>query len=87
MADAYLSDPAQAIVPLSGSMNSANFKGKDIYLLFYNNATASAATEMGIFRMANREDNQDGSTGIFPTGNNATGEGNQSSILQIQKRP
>jgi hypothetical protein len=54
-------------------MNNANYKGKDIYLLFYNSATASAATEIGIFRMANREDNPDGSTGIFPTGNNATG--------------
>ena len=73
MADAYLSDPDQAIVTLSGSMNNANFKGKDIYLLFYNNATASAANEIGIFRMAIREDNPDGSTGIFPTGNNATG--------------
>lgn len=73
MADAYLSDPNQAIVTLSGSMNNANFKGKDIYLLFYNSATASAANEIGIFRMANREDNPDGSTGIFPTGNNATG--------------
>ena len=42
MSDAYLSDPAQAIVTLSGSMNNANFLGKDVYLLFYNNATASA---------------------------------------------
>ncbi|NBV96700.1 MAG: hypothetical protein EBT30_04010, partial [Verrucomicrobia bacterium] len=73
MSDAYLSDPAQAIVTLSGSMNNANFLGKDVYLLFYNNATASAASELGIFRMANREDNPDGSTGIFPTGANATG--------------
>ena len=73
MADAYLSDPNQAIVTLSGSMDNSNYKGKDIYLLFYNSATASAANEIGIFRMANREDNPDGSTGIFPTGNNATG--------------
>jgi len=73
MADAYLSDPNQAIVTLSGSMNNASFKGKDIYLLFYNNATASGATEMGVFRMANRMDDPDLSTGIFPTGNNATG--------------
>jgi len=73
MLDAYLSDPTQAVRSLEGSMNSANFKGKDIYLLFYNNATASVANEIGIFRMANREDNQDGATGIFPTGNNATG--------------
>ena len=73
MADAYLSDPNQAIVTLSGSMNDAKYIGKDIYLLFYNSATASAANEIGIFRMANREDNPDGSTGIFPTGNNATG--------------
>jgi len=55
------------------TLNNANFIGKDAYLLFYNNATASAATEIGIFRMAIREDNPDGATGIFPTGKNASG--------------
>jgi hypothetical protein len=55
------------------SMNKTDFLGKDSYLLFYNNATEGAATEMGIFRMAIREDNPDGATGIFPTGNNAAG--------------
>lgn len=55
------------------TLNNANFRGKDAYLLFYNNATASEATEIGIFRMAIREDNPDGATGIFPTGANASG--------------
>jgi len=55
------------------TLNNANFRGKDAYLLFYNNATASEANEIGIFRMAIREDNPDGATGIFPTGANASG--------------
>ena len=73
----FLYTDKSTIVPIDDNnnftMNNANFKGKDIYLLFYNSATASGANEIGIFRMANREDNPDVSTGIFPTGSNATG--------------
>ena len=80
MVDAYLSDPNQAIVTLSGSMNDAKYKGKDIYLLFYNNATASAATEIGIFRTAIPFEPLDGDNkptgqgvGLFPSGDDGFG--------------
>ena len=55
MADGYLNDPDQAQVSLDGSI-STTFRGKDVYLLFYNNASFNDATEMGIFRMAARAD-------------------------------
>jgi len=77
MADVFTTDPAQAIVSLesaTGTMNNANFKGRDVYLLFYNNSSFSAATEMGIFRMAFRDDNPDLSAGVFPTGAQFSGE-------------
>ena len=64
MSDAFLQDPDQSIINLSKPIG-ANLKGKDIYLLFYNNAVPSSASEIGIFRMKNR-DNGDG-IGIFPT--------------------
>ena len=48
----------------------ADLRGKDIYLLFYNAATANAATEVAIFRMKQDLllDDPAGSTGVFNTG-------------------
>jgi len=66
MADAYLNDPDQAQVSLDGSI-STTFRGKDVYLLFYNNASFNDATEMGIFRMAARADVPGEGVGVFPT--------------------
>ena len=77
MADAFTTDPAQGIVALesaTGTMNNANLRGRDVYLLFYNNSSFSAASEMGIFRMAFREDNSNLGIGIFSTGAQFTGE-------------
>ena len=77
MSNGFASDPAQAVVSLetaTGALNNANFKGRDVFLLFYNNSDVSAATEMGIFRMAFREDNSNLGIGIFSTGAQFTGE-------------
>jgi len=72
MADAYLNDPDQAQVSLDGSIITT-FRGKDVYLLFYNNASFDDATEMGIFRMAARADVPGEGVGVFPTGEDASG--------------
>ena len=47
-----------------------SLRGKDIYLLFYNTATANAATEVAIFRMKQNLllDDPTLSTGVFNTG-------------------
>ena len=77
MSNGFASDPGQAVVSLetaTGALNNANFKGRDVFLLFYNNSDVSAATEMGIFRMAFREDNSNLGIGIFSTGAQFTGE-------------
>ena len=77
MSNGFASDPAQAVVSLEsdlGALNNANFRGRDVYLLFYNNSDFSAASEMGIFRMAFREDNSNLGIGIFSTGAQFTGE-------------
>jgi hypothetical protein len=72
MADAYLNDPDQAQVSLDGSI-STTFRGKDVYLLFYNNASFNDATEMGIFRMAARADVPGEGVGVFPTSDDGFG--------------
>jgi hypothetical protein len=51
----------------SGTLNGASFKGKDVYLLFYNSSNFATATEMGIFRMAFRDPNPDFPVGVFPS--------------------
>lgn len=72
MADAYLNDPDQAQVSLDGSI-STTFRGKDVYLLFYNNASFNDATEMGIFRMAAVADVPGEGVGVFPTSDDGFG--------------
>ena len=72
-------DPASAIFPATDADGipleaqpaiGADLRGKDIYLLFYNAATANAATEVAIFRMKQGLllDDPAGSTGVFNTG-------------------
>ena len=70
MSDAFLQDPDQSIINVTNPIG-ANLRGKDIYLVFYNNASPTSASEIGIFRMKNRA-NAD-AIGIFPTQAGALG--------------
>jgi len=70
MSDAFLQDPDQSIINVTNPIG-ANLRGKDIYLVFYNNASPASASEIGIFRMKNRA-NAD-AIGIFPTQAGALG--------------
>jgi len=47
-----------------------SFKGRRMYLIFYNAATAAAATELAIFRYLTPTDLIIGSQGVFPTAGN-----------------
>ncbi|NBS13353.1 hypothetical protein EBT23_01365 [bacterium] len=67
MADAYLTDPDQGIITLDGDMASAAIRGKDIYLIFYDNSSPGSASEMAVLRMADRSQAAGSGTGIFPT--------------------
>jgi hypothetical protein len=70
MSDGFLQNPDQSIINVTNPIG-ANLRGKDIYLVFYNNASPSSASEIGIFRMKNRA-NAD-AIGIFPTQAGALG--------------
>ena len=72
-------DPVTAIFPATDDDGlpleaqpaiGTSLQGKDIYLLFYNAATANLATELAIFRMKQDLllDDPAGSTGIFSSG-------------------
>jgi hypothetical protein len=72
-------DPVTAIFPATDDDGlpleaqpaiGTSLQGKDIYLLFYNAATANLATELAIFRMKQDllVDDPAGSTGIFSSG-------------------
>lgn len=70
MSDAFLQDPDQSVINLNNPIG-ANLRGKDIYLVLYNSASPISATEIGIFRMKNR-DNALGN-GVFPAQTGALG--------------
>jgi hypothetical protein len=78
-------NPATAIFPATDAEGipleaqpgiGTSLQGKDIYLLFYNAATANAATEVAIFRMKQELllDDPSGSTGVFSTGTGGDGQ-------------
>ena len=82
--DDYL-EPATAIFPATDADGiplqaqpgiGTSLQGKDIYLLFYNAATANAATEVAIFRMKQELllNDPSGSTGVFSTGTGGDGQ-------------
>jgi len=78
MSDAFLQDPDESIISLFSPI-AANLRGKDIYLVFYNNASPNSASEIGIFRMKNRDDAN--AVGVFPT--RADSQGNREAYFFI----
>ena len=58
-----------------------SFKGRRMYLIFYNAATAAAASELAIFRYLSPIDQATGAQGFFPTLANPAGNERDTSFL------
>ena len=63
------------------SMDS--LQGKKMYLIFYNAATAAAATELAIFRYLTPTDLIIGSQGVFPTAGNPAASNERDTSFQM----